>query len=148
MQRRPTFSPFEVEGKLLRDSRLEERLQYGEHQQARVQPKVRNVVKLPSCYADDVLMSTYQMPALLISGRSRAANWNIHANVSQSGLGSVEFSPFFSHVNLIYLIRLQGMMLPSKSSHGTSDIINSSSTSFGLSRVGDSTRNEGKGKVN
>lgn len=74
MQRRPTFSPFEVEGKLLRDSRLEERLQYGEHQQARVQPKVRNVVNLPSCYADDVLMSTYQMPALLISGRSRAAN--------------------------------------------------------------------------
>lgn len=41
MQSRPTFSPFEVEGKLLRDSPLEEMQQYGEHQQLGVRAKVR-----------------------------------------------------------------------------------------------------------
>lgn len=41
MQSRPTFSPFEVEGKLLRDSPLEETQQYGEHQQTKVHTRVR-----------------------------------------------------------------------------------------------------------
>lgn len=44
MQSRPTFSAFEVEEKLLRDSPLEETLQYGEHQQARVRGKVSDAV--------------------------------------------------------------------------------------------------------
>lgn len=44
MQSRPTFSPFEVEEKLLRDSPLEETLQYGERQQTRVYTKVSNMV--------------------------------------------------------------------------------------------------------
>lgn len=46
MQSSPTFAPFEVEEKLLRDSPLEEALQYGEHQQALVHAKVRNMVNL------------------------------------------------------------------------------------------------------
>lgn len=46
MQSRPTFSPFEVEGKLLRDSPLEETQQYGEHQQTRVHAKVRIMFNL------------------------------------------------------------------------------------------------------
>ena len=44
MQSRPTFAPFEVEEKLLRDSPLEEALQYGEHQQTGVHSKVSNIV--------------------------------------------------------------------------------------------------------
>lgn len=44
MQSRPTFSPFEVEEKLLRDSPLEETLQFSEHQQTRVHRKVSDVV--------------------------------------------------------------------------------------------------------
>lgn len=44
MQSRPTFSPFEVEEKLLRDSPLEETLQYGERQQTKVHTKVSNMV--------------------------------------------------------------------------------------------------------
>lgn len=46
MQSRPTFSPFEVEEKLLRDSPLEETLQYEEYQQTRVHAKVSNTVSL------------------------------------------------------------------------------------------------------
>ena len=46
MQSRPTFSPFEVEEKLLRDSPLEETLQYGEYQQTRVHIKVSNMLNL------------------------------------------------------------------------------------------------------
>lgn len=44
MQSRPTFSAFEVEEKLLRDSPLEETLQHGEHQQTRVHRKVSTMV--------------------------------------------------------------------------------------------------------
>lgn len=46
MQSRPTFSPFEVEEKLLRDSPLEGTLQYEEHQQTRVRTKVSTTVNL------------------------------------------------------------------------------------------------------
>lgn len=46
MQSSPTCSPFEVEEKLLRDSPLEETLQYGEHQQTRVHTEVSNMANL------------------------------------------------------------------------------------------------------
>lgn len=46
MQSRPTFSLFEVEEKLLRDSPLEETLQYGKYQQVQVHTKVSHMFNL------------------------------------------------------------------------------------------------------
>lgn len=97
MQSRPTFSPFEVEGKLLRDSPLEETLQYGEHQQTGVHAKVRNMVNPhespPSpphlstfglCWCrGSVTACSYQRLKLRFNDtqkwrKSRTANKNIH----------------------------------------------------------------------
>lgn len=104
MQSRPTFSPFEVEEKLLRDSPLEETLQYGEHQQTRVHTKVRNMVnpteaplhnhmsllflKLRQC-CGSALMPSHHRAQLLFQARqkcseSRTANKNSHINASNN----------------------------------------------------------------
>lgn len=93
MQSRPTFSPFEVEGKLLRDSPLEETLQYGEHQQTRVHAKVRNMVNPNECPPPPPHLATFGLCRCRVSVRlklcfddtqkwskSRTANKNIHIN--------------------------------------------------------------------
>lgn len=100
MQNRPTFPPFEVQGKLLRDSPLEETLQYGEHQQTGVHAKVRNMVNpteaplhlhisLPLICVDVVAAwwcTRIRGQKLLFNdtqkwSESRTANKNIHTNV-------------------------------------------------------------------
>lgn len=77
MQSRPTFSPFEVEGKLLKDSPLEETRQYGEHQQLGVHQKVR-IMFNPSggtlafnlrWAKATASASLHPKPRLLVSGR-------------------------------------------------------------------------------
>lgn len=99
MQSRPTLPPFEVQGKLLRDSPLEETLQYGEHQQTGVHAKARNTVNpteaplhlhisLPLICADVVAAwwcTRISGRKLLFNGtqkwsESRTANKNIHIN--------------------------------------------------------------------
>lgn len=69
MQSRPTFSPFEVEGKLLRDSPLEETQQYGEHQQTRVHARVRIMFNLNKAH----LYSNIHPPLICAEGQSDGA---------------------------------------------------------------------------
>lgn len=127
--------PLKWKGKLLRDSRLEGRLQYGgaSTNPGSAKGQKRGLGPHLATPGDVTWLAPIRRWSCHSIREAGPRHWDERVPLR---LGIVGFSHFRSHVICIYLTTLRGMMPPPKSSDCTSDTINSGATSFGVRRDG------------